>query len=1619
VTEVRGIRTLPCVGHLLAFLGLTFALGVFAQTPAVKGTYIAPPAIRYNLVGVLPARLEHASPSDHWLPLALYETLTTMIWRTPGVRPMTRSPVGVVMGRACPEFSDACLANMTAAQHLVAAKQLYAEVVVSPVVVHTATGYRLKLLVVNESGVVAGQLETPWKVGDLAVAQRLLFEVMEQARQKGLLARKAGPAASDLQINNFDAQAAQLYSDVIRDEWIQEKKGVVATANSKLLMQKRIELLKRATDIDAGYYGVWNALGFSYAETDQLELASVAFKKALDLQPGHVAPRAGQALVALLQKDFRTAANLYSAAFLDAPGLPELGEVLTHSLANQTAFTSQERLDYARSFRRYLAAQRPQAVWSQELAISWTEYNLDNNVDAEVLARRVVSAMQQVFTSAELDRNISWGQANEVLGRALYDQDRESEVPEYLEEAIRVFERVYEVAPKQSSDRLVRLYSTYVDTLETLKQYESALLANERAGALIKEMHGEVRLTYVNSQRIRARLLNKLKRFSEAENIIGSQWVIWNASKELAAADRLRILTIYTHSLEEQKKFTVSLPFLEQRLAFARQLVGSKEGRAGDLNSALRDLGDAYYAEKNHARVLDVYGELLDRRRTSQTVVSATDAFLMERVAVTHGRLNQVTQGAVALNKALAMRKALLAGADTPALQKSAQESLALSHEFLAGFWRAVSRPREAIPLLEKNMEIRRQLHSQDAEPLANALDALGKIYYLVDRNSDALKLSNEALAMRTRMYGANDPRTLDAREQRADVLNDSDKLAESGEEYFVILQTRERVAGKNNADYLVSLDNVVGYLRNNGDYSRALAYAREGLDISSKLYGAQGRRTQLAKSSWASVLLALGRYGEVVGIRREFLSITQKQYGDRSLQSANGKRALAQVYAKMGQHRQAFELLTQVLETRLEILTPDASDVALAYLELGDSARKLNQSELAAKYYDRSMAIYERNYGANSLRTARVSASLASLASDQGDFRQAIALLQAIQRIELVRLPANHPDTAATLNNIAANYSRLGSTALALPMLMQATLMVEAHGNPSSAAIYNGNLAHTYAKRAEFAPAILFGKRAINHLQQVRAASVDTDKDLQRSLIGSNSSLYRFVADLLAREGRIAEAQEVLSMLKEEEYFSFIRRDTNDKPTATLARLTPAEAPWLKRYQELGSGLTKIARDFSRLREAGLGNTAEAKQLEADVSLANEAFERITAEMLKSVADQKARQLTSRSIETQSALQETLAELSSAGAGKLSEQVALVQYVLLPERLAIFVTTPQVQVARESPISTAKINQLVSKFREVLLDPKSDPLPLAQELYRVLIAPIKDDLAGADVRTIMLSPDGSLRYLPFAALHDGDRYLVEKANLALFTAAASDKLKDKPSASQKIWGLGLTKEKPGFSALTGVKRELESILSQTGGKGEVHFDEAFTEQALQSGLAQKYPVLHIASHFKFSAGTEADSFLLLGDGSKLSLQDVRRRYRFAGVDLLTLSACETAFGGGEDANGREVDGFATLAQMRGAKAVLATLWPVADDSTSQLMQALYVARDRQKLSKAAALRHSQLGLLNGTSKIAAEPGQEAWRSLARARTGSSAVGTFTRDPARPYAHPYYWAPFILMGNWL
>ncbi|OQX25559.1 MAG: hypothetical protein BWK80_15010 [Desulfobacteraceae bacterium IS3] len=488
--------------------------------------------------------------------------------------------------------------------------------------------------------------------------------------------------------------------------------------------------------------------------------------------------------------------------------------------------------------------------------------------------------------------------------------------------------------------------------------------------------------------------------------------------------------------------------------------------------------------------------------------------------------------------------------------------------------------------------------------------------------------------------------------------------------------------------------------------------------------------------------------------------------------------------------------------------------------------------------------------------------------------------------------------------------------------------------------------------------------------------------------------------------------------MLKQEEYFDFIRRDEKSDARSTEASYTAIEEPWVKRYQEIQTKLAGLGKEHGELRDKKkLGLTPEEdarfKQLQEDLKAANRKFQDFLAELvteLGKVGTERAAEIGEKNLDKLKALQGTLKEL---GQGSV-----VIHYLMTDEKLRMILTTPNIQLVRDSLISAKDLNQKIFAFRETLQNPRKNPLPQARDLYDAVFKPIAEDLKQAHAQTLMISLDSTMRYIPISALHDGAQYVAEQYRIVIFTEAAKTKLTGQPVSQLKLAGLGLTKQIAGFNPLPSVKDELEGIAKII--PGVIHLDETFTKDIFTDVLDTQYPVLHISSHFVFKPGTENDSFLLLGNGDKLSLADIRNdNFDFNSVDLLSLSACETAMGGGKDANGREIEGFGALAQNQGAKAVLATLWPVADKSTGIFMQKMHELRKDKKSSKAEALQSAQILFIRGSGQKPGSGGQEQAQRGKVIYSESADKDVFKPDPEKPYAHPFFWAPFILMGNWL
>jgi CHAT domain-containing protein len=483
-------------------------------------------------------------------------------------------------------------------------------------------------------------------------------------------------------------------------------------------------------------------------------------------------------------------------------------------------------------------------------------------------------------------------------------------------------------------------------------------------------------------------------------------------------------------------------------------------------------------------------------------------------------------------------------------------------------------------------------------------------------------------------------------------------------------------------------------------------------------------------------------------------------------------------------------------------------------------------------------------------------------------------------------------------------------------------------------------------------------------------------------------TDVYQDLATLLIDQGLLPDAQLVLDMLKENEQFEFIRRSSSADPRLTRIGYNSTEQIWMTRYRQIADRLVALGVEEQALqKQAKLGLSAEQKQrqqkLTSDLRVAQTAFESFLKEMRESFA----RQGPAKSAEVSAASVAALTELQGL-LKEVGQDAVLLQYYVTDDKVGMLLTTPGVQLARSTQVNAKDLNRQIAEFRRLLRDPKSDALKASQALYQLLVAPVAQDLEQAGAKTVMLSLDGALRYLPFSALHDGQRYLMQRWNLPMYTSVTRNRLRDAATPKWQAAGLGVTRALGEFAALPAVKGEMRSIIKAGGAgvlPGEIHLDEAFTAQRFKDVSQRQFQLMHVASHFRFSPGTEINSFLLLGDGQQLTLGDIRtQNYRFDNVDLLTLSACDTGLGGGRDAQGREIEGFGVIAQQQGAKAVLATLWQVADESTATLMADMYRRRQDQHLNKIEALRQAQLSL------------------LAQSR----------------YAHPFYWAPFILMGHW-
>jgi CHAT domain-containing protein len=335
----------------------------------------------------------------------------------------------------------------------------------------------------------------------------------------------------------------------------------------------------------------------------------------------------------------------------------------------------------------------------------------------------------------------------------------------------------------------------------------------------------------------------------------------------------------------------------------------------------------------------------------------------------------------------------------------------------------------------------------------------------------------------------------------------------------------------------------------------------------------------------------------------------------------------------------------------------------------------------------------------------------------------------------------------------------------------------------------------------------------------------------------------------------------------------------------------------------------------------------------------------------------------------------------------KIDRSAAVIYPIILPDRVATIASIPGQPLRYYSQkISAATVEETVAGLQKKIQDPNFQEQAFKQQskqVYDLLIAPLASNLAAAKTKTLVFVLDGAFRNIPMSVLYDGNKYLVESYNLALtpgLQLVPPQESTDR-SRSQAFLG-GISEGKQGFAALPNAKTEIDSI-----GKILPHqtlFNEQFKSAPVSSNLvASTAPFVHFATHGQFSSKAE-DTYILTWD-NRLNLDQFSNLLKDRGsrssnaIELLVLSACQTATG-----DKRATLGLAGVAIRARAKSTIASLWSVSDEATQDLMVNLYQNLATKKLSKGEALRQAQQTLLQNPK----------------------------------YRSPYFWAPFVLVGNW-
>ncbi|MEM1425575.1 MAG: CHAT domain-containing protein, partial [Cyanobacteria bacterium P01_H01_bin.130] len=364
--------------------------------------------------------------------------------------------------------------------------------------------------------------------------------------------------------------------------------------------------------------------------------------------------------------------------------------------------------------------------------------------------------------------------------------------------------------------------------------------------------------------------------------------------------------------------------------------------------------------------------------------------------------------------------------------------------------------------------------------------------------------------------------------------------------------------------------------------------------------------------------------------------------------------------------------------------------------------------------------------------------------------------------------------------------------------------------------------------------------------------------------------------------------------------------------------------------------------------------------------------------------------------------------------ADQTGERSALVYIMLQPTGLETVMVGPEGSpiFRRVRGINRETVLRTAFQFREAITNPvlrrSTAYKRSAQQLYGWIIEPLREELKAQNISTLLFAPDAGLRSLPFAALHDGEEFLIEQFSIGVTPSINLTNTDYVDLRAAPVLAMGASEFTGGLSPLPAVPLELASIATSERPSQVLLNDEFTVDQLRTLRDRNPTPILHLATHGEFQTGALDNSFIQFWGDERLTLDRLRDlQLNNPPVELLILSACRTAVG---DPNAEL--GFAGVSVHAGVKSTLASVWYVADAGTLALMNQFYEALGDAP-TKSQSLRQAQLALLRGEVRL--EAGVLSTRGQRSINLPDASIQAF--GDTTDLSHPYYWSGFTIIGS--